>query len=173
MSLPKLNRQLHRWGAFLTALPLLVTLGSGLLLLLKKDWAWVQPPTQRGSGTELALGWDAILARAAAVPEAGIESWQDVDRLDVRPELGMLKVRAKNRWEVQLDAVTGEILSSSYRRSDLIESIHDGSWFHDRAKLWVWLPAAVILVGLWFTGVYLWWLPYGMRRRRRLAQPFR
>jgi hypothetical protein len=30
----------------------------------------------------------------------GIETWSDVDRLDVRPGKGMLKVRAKNRWEI-------------------------------------------------------------------------
>ena len=104
---------------------------------------------------------------AASVEEAGIEGWDDVDRLDVRPGRGMLKVRAKNRWEVQVDAATGEVLQASYRRSDLIESIHDGSFFADAAKLWVFLPAALILLGLWISGVYLWLLPHLVRRRRR------
>ena len=143
MTLAKTSRSLHRWGAVLTALPLLVIIVTGLLLQLKKEWAWVQPPTQRGAGTELALSWEQILEAARAVPEAGIDSWEDVDRLDVRPGKGMLKVRAKSRWELQLDAATGELLSSTYRRSDLIESLHDGSWFHDAAKLWIWLPTAV------------------------------
>lgn len=164
---PKLNRKLHRVGALISALPVLVVVVSGLVLQLKKDWSWVQPPTQRGSTQELALSWDQILTATADVEQAGIQSWADVDRLDVRPGKGMLKVRGKNRWEVQIDAVTAEVLSVEYRRSDLIESIHDGSFFGDPTKLWVFLPSAVILFGLWISGVYLWLLPHLVRRRRR------
>ena len=164
---PRLNRKLHRWGALVSALPVLVVVLSGLLLQLKKDWAWVQPPTRSGTAEAPSLPFEAILAAAAAVPEAEVSSWEDIDRLDVRPDKGVVKVRCENRWELQLDAATGEVLSSTLRRSDLIESIHDGSWFSDGVKLWVFLPAALVLTGLWFTGVYLWWLPFGVRRRRR------
>ena len=164
---PKWNRRLHRIGALVSALPVLIVVVSGLFLQLKKDWAFVQPPTARGSSVGLVVDWDTILAGAASVEEAGIRTWDDVDRLDVRPAKGMLKVRGKNRWEVQLDAATGEVLQASYRRSDLIESIHDGSFFSQRAKLWVFLPAAVVLLGLWISGVYLWLLPHLVRRRRR------
>lgn len=164
---PRLNRRLHRWGAILTALPVLVVVVSGIVLQLKKDVAWVQPPTARGSTTELAIGFDAILAAAAGVPEAGVATWDDVDRLDVRPSKGVVKVRAKSRWEVQVDTATGEVVQVAYRRSDLIEQIHDGSWFHDSVKLWIFLPSAVVLFGLWITGVYLWLLPHLVRRRKR------
>ena len=167
MTAAKLNRKLHRWGALASALPVLVVVLSGLLLQLKKDWAWVQPPTRSGTAEAPSLPFEAILAAAAAVPEAEVSSWEDIDRLDVRPDKGVVKVRCENRWELQLDAATGEVLSSTLRRSDLIESIHDGSWFSDGVKLWVFLPAALVLTGLWFTGVYLWWLPFGVRRRRR------
>ena len=79
----------------------------------------------------------------------------------------MVKVRCANRWEGQVDSHTGAVLQSSYRRSDLIESLHDGSWFHDRAKLLIWLPTGLILCGLWITGLYLWVLPYLVRRKRK------
>jgi uncharacterized iron-regulated membrane protein len=59
------------------------------------------------------------------------------------------------------------VLQTMVRRSDLIESLHDGSWFHDRAKLWIFFPVALALLGLWATGVYLWLLPALTRRRRR------
>jgi uncharacterized iron-regulated membrane protein len=168
MSAAKWNRKLHRWGALITCLPVLVIFVTGTILQLKKDWAWVQPPTERGqiAGT-LSLSWEAILAAAASVPEAEISTWADVDRLDVRPGRGILKVRANNRWEVQIDGNTGQVLSSNYRRSDLIEQLHDGSWFADGTKLWIWLPVSFILCGLWATGVYLWLLPHLARRRRK------
>ena len=170
MSAAKWNRKIHRWGALLTAVPVLVIFTTGALLQLKKDWSWVQPPTRSGSiENQLAFGWDGILEVARGVPEMEVAGWEDVDRLDVRPGKGMLKVRANNRWEIQIDGNTGELLSSTYRRSDLIEQIHDGSWFHDQAKLWIWLPTAFILLGLWVTGVYLWLHPHLVKRRRKKA----
>jgi hypothetical protein len=119
------------------------------------------------------LSFDQILAAVAAVPEAEVTGWDDVDRLDVRPAKGMVKVRCRNRWEVQVDASTGAILQTEYRRSDLIESLHDGSFFGDPMKLWVFLPSAIILAVLWLTGMYLFVLPYWARwkkKKRRLAQ---
>nr|NIP93153.1 PepSY domain-containing protein [Akkermansiaceae bacterium] len=129
MSPAKFSRVFHRWASLVVALPVLVVILTGFLLLLKKDVAWIQPPTQRGSSEKLTLSFDRILAIARTVPEAEIKDWADVDRLDVRPARKMLKVRANNRWEIQLDAGSGEILQVAYRRSDLIESLHDGSFF--------------------------------------------
>jgi uncharacterized iron-regulated membrane protein len=167
MSAAKWNRKVHRWGAVIAALPLLVIIASGVVLQLKRESAWIQLPTQLGTGTELLLPWDQVLEVTMGVPEAEVESWADIDRLDVRPSKGMLKVRCKNRWEVQIDTSSGKVLSSTLRRSDWIESIHDGSWFHDSFKLWVFLPTGLILCGLWVTGVYLWLLPHLVRRRRK------
>ncbi len=164
---PRLNRKLHRWGSILTAGPLLVVIVTGIILQLKKDWSWVQPPTAKGTTAELVIDWDQVLAAAASAPEAEIKTWADIDRLDVRPSKGMLKVRSKNQWEVQVDTATGAVLQTSYRRSDFIESIHDGSWFGEVSKLWIFLPTAVILLGLWCTGMYLWLLPHLVRRRRK------
>jgi uncharacterized iron-regulated membrane protein len=166
------TRKLHRWGAILIAAPLLLVICTGLLLLLKKHLPWVQPPMQRGQSQTPAISFDQLLARASTVPEAQIRSWKDIDRLDVRPANGIVKVHAKNHWELQIDTATGDVLQMQYRRSDLIESLHDGSWFHSSAKLWVFLPSGVVLLALWVTGVYLWWLPVAGRRasrRRRSA----
>lgn len=169
MKLAKLNRLIHRWGSIAIALPVLLVIVTGLILLLKKDVAWIQPPTQKGKVAELGLSFDQILEATKGVPEAKVESWDDIDRLDVRPSKGLVKVRAKNRWEVQVDATTGEVLHVAYRRSDLIESLHDGSFFHDKVKLWVMLPAAVVLLVLWVTGIYLFAQPHLARRRRKKA----
>ena len=159
------NRKLHRHGSIVLALPLLVVIGSGLLLLLKKEVDWIQPPTQQGVSGEPSIGFDRILSVARAIPEAEIESWADVDRLDVRPDRGLVKVRAHSGIEAQIDTSTGEVLQVMRRRSDLIESIHDGTWFHDRVKLWVFLPSALILLFLWCTGLYLWFKPVLAKRR--------
>lgn len=164
-----LNRKIHRVGAIIIALPLLVVIGTGLLLQVKKQFTWVQPATAKGSAKGISVTFEQILATAKTVPEAKISSWQNVNRLDVRPGKGVVKVRSRNNWEVQIDTKTLDILQVEYRRSDLIEALHDGSWFHDAAKLWVFLPAAIILLVLWFTGVYMYFLPYLSRRLKGRA----
>ena len=164
-------RRSHRWLAILFFAPLLIVIITGLLLQIKKEWSWVQPPTQKGSAGQLLLGWEELLRIASSDPDADIQSWADIDRLDVRPQKGIVKVRAKNNWELQVDLANGQVLSSCYRRSDWIESLHDGSWFSDFAKLWIFLPNGIALFILWFTGLYLWYLPYRARaaKKKRLA----
>lgn len=79
----------------------------------------------------------------------------------------MLKIRARSSWEIQIDGNSGAILQVAYRRSDLIESIHDGSFFGDSVKLWVFLPSALILTGLWVTGMVLFFQPRIVKARKR------
>ena len=103
MKFSKLSRVLHRWGSIIALLPITIIVFSGIVLQLKKELAYIQPPTQRGAGAEPAIGFERILEVARTVPEAEIESWEDIDRLDVRPGKGVVKVRCKNRYEVQID----------------------------------------------------------------------
>lgn len=166
-TLIKLNRQIHNWGSIIIAIPFAIVLVTGVLLLLKKEFGWIQPPTARGEQTGISITVDQILAIARTIPKAGIRTWNDVDRLDVRPGKGMLKVRAKNRWELQLDANTGAILQVAYRRTDLIESIHDGSFFSDYAKLWLFLPSALVVLVLWITGMVLFFHPRLVKAQKK------
>ena len=161
------SRKIHRWGAILIALPFLIVLVTGVILQLKKDIAWIQPESQEGISATPTISFDKILEISKTIPEAEIRSWEDIDRLDVRPGKGMVKVRANNHWEIQIDTETGKVLQSTYRRSDIIESIHDGSWFHDAAKLWVFLPSGIVVLVLWITGIYLFFVPVLSKRKNR------
>lgn len=151
----RLNRKIHHWVSIFIALPLLLILCTGMLLLVKKQVSWVQPKTQSGQSGTPSLEFSRILEIAQAVPEAKIAGWQDIDRLDVRPSGGIIKIRCKNNWEIQLDHASGEILQSTFRRSDIIESIHDGSIFHEQAKPWLFLTCAAGFLLLWMSGLYL------------------
>ena len=164
MSFARTNRKIHKWGSIIVALPLLIVVISGILLLVRKEFSYLQPPTQRGITTEPNIPFSAILTQAKSVSQAQINSWQDIDRLDVRPSKGVIKIRSNNQWEIQLDSFNGTILQVAYRRSDFIESLHDGSFFHKNANTWLMLPSGVVLLVLLITGVYLFLKPY-LRKR--------
>ena len=166
------SRKLHRWGAILTALPMLLVITTGLLLQVKKQVPWVQPPTMSGAlkDTTPSQNWNDILLRAQTVEAAEIGGWSDIDRLDVRPSKGMVKIQSKNGWEIQMDLESGDVLSTAYRRSDFIETLHDGSFFSDAAKLWLFLPNGLVLLGLWLTGAWLWYLPLKSKLGRKKSK---
>lgn len=177
MSFNVLNRKIHYWASFIVAVPLLVMIGTGILLQVKKQSTWVQPAEHRGSATVPRVDLDAILAAARRAPGLESTTWDDIDRLDVRPSKGIVKVVTLSRWEVQVDLGTGEVLQTAYRRSDVIESLHDGSFFGgDWTKLGLFLPTGVGLLLLWLGGMWMWWVPFAAKRRvrrRRETEPSR
>ena len=171
--LHRISRKTHYWGAIICALPILVVLISGLLLQIKKQSTWIQPPTIKGSSSIPTLSMAQILNTVQQVPELNVANWNDIDRLDIRPSKGVIKIHGHNRCELQIDHSSGDILQVSYRRSDLIESLHDGSFFHQQAKLGVFLPAAIILTVLWISGIYLFVITLLSRQRSKLRKEAR
>ena len=166
------SRRYHRYfGLGLGAL-LLVSALTGALLGWKKQSAWLQPPTQRG--TEGTLGeWRSLEdLRAVAVlafrQNAPRDAPTEVSRMDVRPGRNTVKVRfAYGDYEVQVDGITAEVLSVGRRNADWIERIHDGSIVSEGFKLASMNALGVGLAALTATGAWLYWGPRRMRARRR------
>lgn len=165
-----LNRRIHYWVGAAVAIPMLVIACSGSLLQIKKKVAWIQPTEQRGTGKTPAVDFEDILASVRSVPELGVTGWQDIDRLDVRPGKGVVKVLLKSHWEAQVDLGTGRVLQTAFRRSDVIEQIHDGSFFAgDWTRYGVFLPAGVALMVLVASGSWMFWQPLAVKRKRARA----
>ena len=146
---------------------------TGGLLGWKKH-SNLMPATQRGQ-SEVLAEWKPVnelaqLSTAAIYQETGVLA--EIDRIDARPDKGIVKVLFKTRdLEVQLDAATGETLSVGRRHSDWIERLHDGSMVDD----WLGIPNGLFkvfyntlmgtaLVIFTVTGFWLW---YGPRRMRK------
>lgn len=164
----KLNRKVHYWATIFIALPVLVIIGSGIVLQLKKHWDWVQPEEKRGTGTMPAIDLEGLLLAVQRHPGMNVSGWDDVNRIDVRPGRGIAKVWLKSGWEVQVDLGTGKVLQNAYRRSDLIESLHDGSFFGgEYTKLGLFLPAGIGLFLMWVTGLWLFVMPLIRRGRKK------
>jgi hypothetical protein len=167
MSFSRLNRRVHYWLTPLVLGPILVIVATGLLLHARKDIAWVQPAEQKGTGYEPLLNFNDILLACRALPEAEVQTWKDIARVDVRPAKGILKVTCKNNHEVQLDLASGQVLSVAYRRSDIINAIHEGAFFGSIVKWYLFLPAALALGILSITGFWMFLQPFKAKARRQ------
>lgn len=166
----KLMRSIHYW----TSLAVLLTGGllaaTGILLLLKKDIEWLQPPVAPASHTGISrVQVDALIEAASRAAEQPL-GWDDIDRIDVRPSDGIAKVITDQLIEYQVDLHTLEVLSTGYRGADLIEKLHDGTFFADLAKYLLMMPSGIALLILWATGVYLFFLTHLQRRRKKNAR---
>ena len=139
---------------------------SGILLQLKKQSNWIQPNVEITSSSKPVM-LQSYLDAAISVKEANILSWDDIDRIDIRPNKGIAKIKSKNNWEIQIDIETSEIYSSNFRRSDIIETIHDGSFFSEIVKYGWFLPSGILLLVLSLTGIYMFFIPILSRIKRK------
>jgi uncharacterized iron-regulated membrane protein len=161
---------LHRWLGVTAGLVLLLTSITGILLLVKKDYAWIQPEAMvcaDGSLADLqplAKVCEAVLA--LDLPE--FQSEADIARIDFRPAKRLHKVISKHDYvEVQVCAVSLKTSAPNQRRSDWLESLHDGSWFGDFAHDRVMPLVALILLFLASSGYVMWLFPKWKKWRKQ------
>ncbi|MEM7165803.1 MAG: PepSY-associated TM helix domain-containing protein [Planctomycetota bacterium] len=163
----------HKWIGITLSLVLAMIAVTGLLLLVKKDFGALQPPTLRGAegGSERFVSLQDLFAAVFAEGHPDFETLDDIDRVDFRPGKRIHKVRSRhNHREMQVDAVTGVVLVTDWRPSDLIESIHDGSFFGDFVHDYFMPLVAAGLLLLVATGLYLWLAPLLRKRRKKKLQ---
>ncbi len=99
---------------------------------------------------------------------SSILSWNDIELIDIGYSQGLMKVLTYDDIEIKIDVSNTEILQVAQPRSDLIESIHDGSWFAEFAKLWLFFPSRLIFLLLWVTGRVLFILPFYLRAKNKI-----
>ena len=172
MNHKKIWRQVHYWLSLAVFVPAGIILAAGIFLMLKKEIEWIQPGTARGvvEAQMPEASFEQMLSAARKYPEAGIDQWSDIDRIDLRVDRGIAKLRANSGWEVQVDTKTAEVVHVAYRRSDFIESIHDGSFISDEVKLYVFLPTGLLLIVMWGTGAYLFLIPRMAKAKKKRAK---
>ena len=164
-SFRKKIRQVHYWISPVIIIPIIIMVSSGIMLQLKKQSNWIQPNVEVTSSSKPIM-LQSYLDAVSTVKEANISSWDDIERIDIRPDKGIAKIKSKNNWEIQIDIETTEIYAKNYRRSDIIESIHDGSFFSEVVKYGWFLPSGILLLILSLTGIYMFFIPI-LRRRKK------
>jgi uncharacterized iron-regulated membrane protein len=161
MKTQALFRKVHHWGSMIIAVPLVIMIGAGILLMLKKEVEWIQPSSISGTERQLIpmVSMQDLFSAAKSVEQAEFTVWGELERADLKPGKGIIKFVSATQWEVQVDTASAKVV--------IIESIHDGSYFADWMKLWLFLPVGLILFVLWLTGVYLFVLTEYKKAKQR------
>ena len=144
----------------------------------KHSGGLILPKTEKGTSPDLKtwLSYDSLhtLARKALLENFNDERSARLDRIDARPDKGIVKFVFKDHFtEIQLDGATGKVLAVNQRTSDIIEQIHDGSildFLFDTSNGQIKLIYTTLLgSGLFllsFTGFWLWYNPKRIRKQK-------
>lgn len=159
-ALARLMFDLHLWMGVLATGVLLLVCATGILLNHKRGLGLMPDPAHRASGAfEQALPL-AELARRAGEAVGPAVAGAGVDRMDVRPGDGLVKVRFDDRevTEATVDLASGRVVHVGPRNDVFLEKLHSGEIFGDG---WVLLSdaAAVALVLALLSGYWLWLYP--------------
>ena len=175
----RIYRKVHKWiGSFLFVFFFIISV-TGLLLGWKKhSGGIILPKTESGISNDLKtwLSYDSLNTLAIQTLRDSLPGDLSpvLDRIDARPERGIVKFVFKNHYtEIQLDATTGKSLSVNKRTSDIIEQIHDGSILdfafsteNGQIKLGYTTITGLSLLFLTITGFFLWLNPIRIRNQK-------
>lgn len=138
----------HGIVAGIIALPLLVTSVTGTFLILRKELTFMQPEASRVEkiSIEEALPIQLI---TKSLPQ---KNWSSII---LKPSKGIYQLRSTDGFEFHVNALNGKLLNQGAKRTGLFIRLHEGSFFGDWARKSIFLPAALGLLFLWFSGVFL------------------
>lgn len=163
----------HLWIGVVFTAALLIISATGILLNHKRALGLMPDVANEPSGAfSSALSLDSLASiglQAVALPGAPRAALRTVDRMDVRPRSGYVKVRMRDSasTEVTIDVASGKVLHVGPRGDVFFEKLHSGEIFGGRG-IFLSDAAAIALVATMVTGYWLWLVPK-LRRPREDA----
>jgi uncharacterized iron-regulated membrane protein len=165
----------HLWLGVIFSAALVVIAVTGVLLNHKRGLGLMPDvPHEPTAPFASALSLDSLATIAlAAVAPAGQArgTTADIDRMDVRPRDGFVKVRMRDAssTEVTVDVSNGRVLHIGPRGDAFLEKLHSGEIF---GSVWVILSdgGAIVIVITIVTGYWLWLAPKRRRGRNDSAE---
>jgi uncharacterized iron-regulated membrane protein len=166
-------RQSHKLAGIIFSLCFLLLAVTGLLLAMKDSLGFVRPPEAKAEkilSMSDVVSVERVVEAAVAVGLPELKSFKDIDRIDYRPNKNLFKVLSKEGYhEVQVDGKSGMVIGTAKRNDQLIEDIHDLTFFSDLLRKYGLPVVALGLAGMSITGIWIYVVPV-LRRRKFKAQ---
>lgn len=167
----------HLWLGVISTLALVSISMTGVLLNHKRGLGLMPDvPHQTDAPLRASVSLDSLaIAALMAVPAEARGEWMPgkpvdpalIDRMDVRPRNGFVKVRFRDRasTEVTVDLSTARAIHVGARNDVFLEKLHSGEIFGDGFVL-LSDGGAIALVITLITGYWLWLAPRLLRARQ-------
>lgn len=172
---------IHLWLGVLSTIALIAISITGILLNHKRGLGLMPDVPHDPTGefaTSLPIERLAYAALVAA-PQSAKGDWKEgdavdislIDRMDVRPRNGFVKVRLRDKasMEMTVDLNTGQVIHTGRRGDVFLEKLHSGEIFGGLRFVILSDIAAIALVLTLITGYWLWLVPKISRGTREDA----
>ena len=179
MRILKIVRKIHRTAGITLFIFFLIIAITGLILGWKKNSnGLILPNSEIGQSTDISqwMHISDLQEIAFATLKDSIDKNIDLDlqRIDLRPEKGMVKFVFDNHyWGIQIDGFNGKVLAITKRRSDFFENVHDGSIldiiFGTKGEIIKLIYTSIMgasLIVFVVTGLWLWAGPKILKRSK-------
>jgi hypothetical protein len=175
--LSRVSFYLHLWLGVIGTVALIGISVTGILLNHKRGLGLMPDVPHEPSGPFVAAIPLERMAYAAleAVPQHARGDWKPgdsvsvglIDRMDVRPRDGFVKVRLRDKasTEATVDIATGKVIHVGRRGDVFLEKLHSGEVFGGQPYVLLSDIAAVALMITLITGYWLWLAPKFSRER--------
>lgn len=141
-------RKLHRIVALIILLPLMIVSVTGVVLLVRNQFEFIQPSAVKSTPVE----GSQLLTFESITEQFGKEN---IEQIIYRPGKGSMAVRLTDATEVQIHPQTGEVLKSAKRRTNFLIDLHQGSWLGAFGQLGIHMITGLGLVFLIITGIII------------------
>lgn len=159
--LPRVAFYSHLWIGVLFTVVLLAISITGILLNHKRGLGLMPEVENAPTGAfSASLSLGALGARALTAVGETRSAEEAIDRMDVRPRDGLVKVRLRDAGstEVTLNLADGRVLHVGERGDVFLEKLHSGEIFGSQGVL-LSDAGAIALTLLLVTGYWLWLRP--------------
>ena len=172
----------HLWLGVLSTIALIGISITGILLNHKRGLGLMPdvPHAPTGEFTAAIPLERMAYAALVAAPREAKGDWKEgdpvdiglIDRMDVRPRNGFVKVRLRDKasMEMTVDINTGTVIHTGRRGDVFLEKLHSGEIFGGVSFVILSDIAAIALVLTLITGYWLWLVPKLSRRARDSAE---
>lgn len=153
-------KKIHSFFALTFIVPMVIIFSSGFILLIKAYFPTIQPPVEE----TMDIPGKPLLSLD--------ELKQDptIDQIIYRPSKNNISIRYKDDMEKQIHAQTGKVLSYAKRHTNWIIRIHQGTYFANWIKEFIFIPTAVALQIIWITGLVLYFKTKARRKAKHEHQ---
>lgn len=168
-------RVLHRICGLIGALFLILISVTGFALALKSIVPAIKAPTQKGAKIDSPRDLvhpHVVMTSAFGVGLPELAEPKHIDRLELHNSKNIYKVTSKEGYhEVQIDGATGKVLSVSKRNDQLLENIHDLSFFNESFRVYILPIVALMLFILGVSGLVIYFTPIFRRIQFKRQKP--
>jgi uncharacterized iron-regulated membrane protein len=169
--LSRVSFYLHLWLGVIVTVALVAISVTGILLNHKRGLGLMPDvPHEPTAPFEHAIPLERLAhAALVAVPDSARGGWKEgdpvdvrvIDRMDVRPRDGFVKVRMRDKasTEATVDIASGKVIHVGRRGDVFLEKLHSGEIFGGQPYVLLSDIAAIGLMITLITGYWLWLAP--------------